>query len=70
MEAKLGNGTIDAFLVHDFPVMYRKAVTVLYLSSWLGVSMRVRRVHISTVKGLRRYFCHSKKYHAALSTLS
>jgi hypothetical protein len=58
MEAKLGNGTIDAFLVHDLRVMYRKAVTVLYLSSWLGISMRVRRVHISIVKGLRRYFCH------------
>ena len=33
IEAKLRNGTIDVFLMHDLRVMYRKAVTVLHLSS-------------------------------------
>ena len=33
VEVNFGNGTIDVLVVHDLRVMYRKAVTILYLSS-------------------------------------
>ena len=36
MEANFGNATIDFFVVHDLRVMYRKAVTILYLYSYVA----------------------------------